>query len=215
MVVRQINTSTNSVALTFSISNDGSSATEVKSILQILSARDVHATFSIRGDWASAHPDLIKSIIAQGHQLINETYDHKSFTGVSDHQGPLTKAQRIDELTKAGAIVKQITGINMQPYYRPPYGDMDTGTPSTVEADAAQAGYTVAVLWSIDTRSWETNVTVGQMISAASAAKRGDVILFSVSATGGSKDISALPQIIDNLRAQNVGFGTVKQLVGK
>ena len=41
---------------------------------------------------------------------------------------PLSSTQRMEELTHAEQAVKAITGVDMQPYYRPPYGDIDTGT---------------------------------------------------------------------------------------
>ncbi len=215
IVVRRIDTNTNDVALTFSISNDPGSAAKVTAILQALKSRNVTASFGIAGDWASSNPDTVNAILAGGNQLINETYDSRSFTGRSDQTNGLNSAQRISELTRAGDIIKKISGVNMQPYYRPPYGDIDTGGSSTVEADAAKAGYTVAVLWSIDTRSWLSSQTVGQMISDASAAQAGDVILFSISPVGGDKDIQALPQVIENIQAHGLGFATVKELVGR
>ncbi len=215
MTVRRIDTTTNRVALTFSISNDPESATKVSQILRILSARNVHATFGLRGDWAKANPGLVKAIVSGGHQIINETYDHRSFTGVSQRTGPLPSADRVDELAQADRAVQQVSGYEMRPYYRPPFGDMELSDGTSIAPDAARAGYSVAVLWSIDTKSWSTAQSVGHMISDASAAQPGDIILFSITSAGASKDISALPQVIDNLQTRGRGFATIEELVGR
>lgn len=215
IAVKSVTTSARVVAITFSIGNDPSSAAKVTAILKTLRDRNVVASFGVPGNWAADHPDLVKSIVADGNQLIDETYDEKSFTGRSSSQAALTSAARIQELTKADQIFQQITGKSTRPYYRPPFGDIDLGPNSSVEKDAAKAGFTVAVLWSVDTRSWSASQTVGQMIATASAAKPGNIILFSVSTAGGDKDVSALPQIIDNLHSSGYEFATVGQLVGR
>ncbi len=215
LTVRRIDTTSNRVALTFSISNDPAAAGEVSQILRILHDRNVHATFGLRGDWAEQNPDAVKAIVASGDEIINETYDHRSFTGASQKTGPLTSDQRVEELVRADRAVKQVAGYDMSPYYRPPFGDMETSDGTSVAQDAARAGYSVAVLWSIDTKSWAASQSVGQMIADASAAQPGDIILFSITEAGNNKDVSALPQIVDNLQARGRGFATIKELVGR
>ncbi len=215
IAVKQIATNKNTVAITFSIGDDPTSVAKVESILALLSARNAVASFGVSGVWAEAHPDLIRQIVEGGNQLINETYDHTSFTGRSAPDSATSTAARVDELTRADQIFKQITGVSTAPYYRPPYGDIDSGANSSVERDAATAGYSVAVLWSIDTMSWSSSQTVGKMIASASKAKPGDIILFSIAPAGGDKDVSALPQVIDNLRSAGYTFATVKDLVGR
>jgi peptidoglycan/xylan/chitin deacetylase (PgdA/CDA1 family) len=215
LVVRRVTTDKPQVALTFSLASDVQAPAKLQTLLGILADQGVKATFGFRGDWAEAHPDLVRAIVAGGHQLIDETYDHQSFTGASTTGKPLTSAQRIDELKHDAQIIKQISGVDMEPYYRPPYGDVDTGDSTSVATDAAKAGYSVAVLWSIDTESWANGRTVNQMVTAAGKAQPGDVILFNITLAGGNKDAQALPQIITDLRAKGFAFVTVKQLVGR
>jgi len=215
IVVRRVTTDKPEVALTFSLASNDQTPARLQAILAILSEQNIHATFGFRGDWAEAHPDLVKAIVAGGHQLINQTYDSQSFTGASTTGKPLSSAQRIDELTHSAQVVKAITGVDMQPYYRPPYGDIDTGGGTSVATDAAQAGYSVAVLWSIDTESWAAGRTVAQMVAVAAKAQSGDIILFNITLAGGDKDAQSLPQIITTLRAKGLSFVTVKELVGR
>ena len=215
LTVRQITTDKRTVALTFSLASNDETPAKLRAILATLKQADIHATFGFRGDWAEANPDLVKEIVAGGHQLINATYDYQSFTGESTQSGPLSSTQVIEELTHDAQIIKQITGVDMAPYYRPPYGDTDTGDSTAVADAAAKAGYSVSVLWSIDTESWAEGRTVADMVASANKAEPGDIILFNITTAGGNKDVDALPQIIRDLGDKGFTFATVKELVGR
>src|SRR5579859_3770552 len=83
--------STHAVALTFDAGADRGYAAR---ILQTLEHERVHASFGMTGLWAIANPDLLRRMVRDGDQLINHTYDHRSFTGVSTKTLPLSAAQR-------------------------------------------------------------------------------------------------------------------------
>lgn len=215
LTVRQVSTDKRAVALTFSLASNDQTPAKLRAILATLKQANIHATFGFRGDWAEANPGLVKEIVAGGHQLINSTYDYQSFTGESTQSSPLSSSQVTEELTRDAQVIKQITGIDMAPYYRPPYGDTDTGNSTTVADAAAKAGYSVSVLWSIDTESWAEGRTVADMVASANKAEPGDIILFNITKAGGNKDEDALPRIIHDLRAKGFSFATVKELVGQ
>jgi peptidoglycan/xylan/chitin deacetylase (PgdA/CDA1 family) len=215
LTVRQVTTDKRAVALTFSLASNDETPAKLRAILAALKQANIHATFGFRGDWAEANPDLVKEIVAGGNQLINATYDYQSFSGESTQSGPLSDAQVTEELTHDAQVIKQITGVDMAPYYRPPYGDTDTGTSTAVADAAARAGYSVSVLWSIDTESWAEGRTVADMVASANKAEPGDIILFNITKAGGDKDVEALPQIIRDLRDKGFSFATVKDLVGR
>ncbi|HEX7103265.1 MAG TPA: protein kinase [Nitrolancea sp.] len=215
LTVRQVTTDKRAVALTFSLASNNETPAKLRAILAALKQANIHATFGFRGDWAEANPDLVKEIVAGGHQLINATYDYQSFTGESTQSGPLSSAQVAEELTRDAQVIKQITGVDMAPYYRPPYGDTDTRNSTAVADAAAKAGYSVSVLWSIDTESWAEGRTVSDMVASANKAEPGDIILFNITKAGGNKDVDALPQIIRDLRDKGFSFATVKELVGR
>jgi peptidoglycan/xylan/chitin deacetylase (PgdA/CDA1 family) len=215
LTVRQVTTEKKAVALTFSLASNDETAAKLQAILAVLKQSNIHATFGFRGDWAEAHPDLVKEIVADGHQLVNATYDYQSFTGESTQSGPLSSSAIIEELTRDAQVIKQITGVDMAPYYRPPYGDTDTGNSTAVADAAAKAGYSVSVLWSIDTESWAEGRTVADMVASANKAEPGDIILFNITKAGGNKDVDSLPQIIRDLGDKGFQFATVKELVGR
>jgi len=55
------------------------------------------------------------------------------------------------ELTDAAAILETLTGQRPVPYWRPPYGSIN----SAVIQAAASAGYTKTFMWDIDTVDWK------------------------------------------------------------
>src|SRR6202165_3678281 len=108
----------NAVALTFDAGADTGYAAQ---ILDTLSANGVRATFGMTGQWAERNPALLRRMVNEGHELINHTYDHGSFTGHLTHAPALTQAKRWDEVERTEAIVQEIAGVSTKPYFRPPY----------------------------------------------------------------------------------------------
>jgi hypothetical protein len=159
------------------------------------------------GSWAEQNPDLILRIVNEGHQLMNHTWTHRSFTGRSTPgTGPLTTAQRHDELIRTENIIRDIAGIEIRPYFRPPYGDYD----DSVLVDIAQLGYTVNVMWTVDTLGW--NGLSAAQINARVMADLGpgSNVLMHVGAA--AQDGPALPEMIRLIREQGYGFATVEEL---
>ncbi len=194
----------NPVALTFDCGADRGDA---PAILDYLKQQGIPATFGVTGLWAEQNPDLIRRMAAQGEQIVDHTYDHQSFTGLSTRTLPLSAAQIATELTRADAILQRLTGSSSRPYYRPPYGDE---SPDTLKAVAA-AGYNVDVRWTLDSLGWEG-------LSAAQIEERvqsnvapGAIILMHVGAA--SQDAVALPRVATDLRARGYHFVTITGLL--
>jgi peptidoglycan/xylan/chitin deacetylase (PgdA/CDA1 family) len=71
-----------SVALTF---DDGPSAW-TPLVLDLLREHEVRATFFVIGQRAREHPDLVKRIVAEGHELGSHTLTHPRLTEISDDE---------------------------------------------------------------------------------------------------------------------------------
>ena len=134
------------VALVF---ETGVGAGSVVEILAILREARVRASFAVTGLWAEAHPALLNAIAADGHAIINGTYSGRSFTGASTGARPLTSDERTLELQRTETTVYRLANRTTRPFFFPPHGDID----ASVLADVAAAGYTAAVLGSIDMRN--------------------------------------------------------------
>jgi peptidoglycan/xylan/chitin deacetylase (PgdA/CDA1 family) len=133
--IRQFQTTQPVIALTFDAGSDrGYAAT----ILDTLANKEVKVSFGLTGVWASQNPDLVQRMAREGHHLVNHSWDHSSFTGTSTGQPPLTSAERADQLKRTEDLIRSQAGVDLKPYFRPPYGDYD----DSVLADLAANGYT-------------------------------------------------------------------------
>ena len=119
------------VALTFDAGSDTGFTAQ---ILDVLARSSVPATFGITGKWAEANPDLVRRIAGAGHVLMNHTYDHRSFTGVSARPALLSAAERRADVERTEEIIRGLTGRTTRPWFRPPYGDYDASVNAVVGA---------------------------------------------------------------------------------
>ena len=198
------NTSRRMVALTFDAGSDAGSTGE---ILDVLRRENVRATFSVTGLWAEENRDLLLAITAAGHQIINHSYDHASFTGASTGAAALTAEQRALELSRTEVTVYHLSQRSTRPYFRPPYGDVD----ASVERDAAAAGYGTIVLWTVDTLGWDQASEDAIVERVLAKAEPGAI--YVMHAGSESQDAAALPRIIDGLRGQGYAFGAIEEVL--
>ena len=191
------------VALTFDAGADRGYAED---ILNVLFDEQVPGTFGLTGRWALSSPDLVERMAAEGHLVINHTFDHRSFTGLSDRLGGLSAEWRRSELLQADAVIAPLIGHTTCPWYRLPYGDGDR----RVVADVVPIGYTQQVGWTIDTLGWRGARVQDIVIRSLRLAVPNAVYVLHVSIT--SRDGPALPAIIAGLRERGYGFATVATL---
>jgi len=196
-------TATAQVALTFDAGADRGYAED---ILDLLHEQHISASFGITGLWAKANPELVRRMAADGHLIINHSFDHQSFTGVSDAKGVLSPARRRAELEQADALIAPLIGHSTRPWYRLPYGDDD----ARMAADLAPAGFTRKVGWTIDTLGWRGATAAEIVDRALRLAAPGAVYVLHVGHS--SQDGPALERIVTGLRGRGYGFATVESL---
>jgi peptidoglycan/xylan/chitin deacetylase (PgdA/CDA1 family) len=171
--------------------------------LDTLKAKGVKASFGMTGNWASANPDLVRRMVAEGHALINHSYSHPSFTGYSTGTPPLTFSERRYQLRAAESAVRSIAGVAMKPSFRPPYGDYDT----CVQAHLWKEGYRYNVMWSTDSGGWR-GIGQSQILqNVLNGLRPGAIYVFHVGSA--SQDGPALATIIDQIRGRGYCFATV------
>jgi peptidoglycan/xylan/chitin deacetylase (PgdA/CDA1 family) len=195
----------NAVALTFDAGADRGNAEQ---ILDTLRRYGVTASFGMTGQWAERNADLVQRLVRDGHQLINHTWSHRSFTGRSTSSRPLTQAERSAELERTESLLLGLVGRGGQPLFRPPYGDLDPG----VLQDTATAGYRYTVMWTVDSLGWNHLAAPAIVERCLSRAAPGAIYVFHVGAE--SADAEALGPIVEGLRARGFTFVTVSGLLG-
>jgi len=192
------------VALTFDAGADRGYAED---ILDNLRDQQVVATFGVTGRWAEVSPDLVQRMAAEGHMVINHTYDHRSFTGVSDKLGGLSADNRRAELEQADAILAPLIGHSPQPWWRLPYGDDD----ARVDGDVAPTGYTIKVGWTVDSLGWRGLAAPDIIARCLRLLQPNGIAIMHVGRE--SQDSLALPSVVDALREQGYGFVDIATLL--
>lgn len=187
------------VALTF---DDGPDTKYTEQILDILKKSNVVATFFVTGEHASAHPEVMKHIVAGGHEIGNHSWDHTNLTTLNEQQ----LAEQIDKTDQA---IEQFTG-QLPTLVRPPYGAL-----SKEVADYAEQSHRI-VCWSVDTRDWE-GISVERILDNVKKEVKPGAIILQHSAGGKkgnlSNTVAALPQVIHYLKEHGYELTTVTGLI--
>lgn len=194
------NTSEKVIALTIDDGSDGGNYTK---ILQVLDKHNVKATFFLTGQGAENHPQVVRNTVAKGHEIGNHSYNHPEFTKISI-------AQMKTQLSRTETIVKNITGKSTKPYFRAPYGTVNSNVLNTV----GNEGYKYTFHWTIDTLDWTGNSTTTIYNRVMNNLQPGAVVLMH---TGyGAKNTSAaLDKLIPAIKNKGYRFVTISQLMNQ
>lgn len=152
------------------------------------------------------HPELF--------ELGNHTVHHCDLVsggGGSPSSAPcrvrMTSAFIRAEFRDAERTLEGITGMPVNPYWRPPYGSHN----AFVRDVAASVGYTKSVMWNRDTIDWDPGTTTSQIVNrvVSPLPSNGTIVL---SHLGGYRTREALPRIVSTLRANGYTLTTVSDL---
>jgi peptidoglycan/xylan/chitin deacetylase (PgdA/CDA1 family) len=194
------------VALTFDAGADVGYAAD---ILDLLRDEGIHATFGMTGQWANDQPDLVRRMVAEGHQLINHTWDHASLTGANTGLPPMTPEQVTQELADTENIVRDLTGgYELRPYFRPPYGDYDEASLGYLYDN----GYYLSIWWTCDTHGWDGWGSQEIIDYCTTNISQHEILLLHVGAAAAG-DFEALPGLIDFFRDSGYEFVTIEQML--
>ena len=190
-------------ALTF---DDGPSLATA-TILDDLAAHEAKATFFVLGRQAERHPDLIRRMVDEGHQVANHGIDH----GILMFR---SAAHVREQLERTQHIVREICGdVRMSRYCRAPHGFRGPLTAfGAWRAGYRMVGWTTGVFDSDDPGA---DVIAARTIAAL---KPGAVILLH-DADGWDPEHSrdqtaeALPEVLSAARARGIDLVTLEELL--
>jgi peptidoglycan/xylan/chitin deacetylase (PgdA/CDA1 family) len=182
------------LALTF---DDGPHHTNTREILDILRREGARATFFVVGSRAETYPDLISRMAAEGHDVGNHTWEHRS----------LTKSSRSDALTSLQRTSDLVSGLTSKPcnIVRPPFGQ----TSSKVKEMLHSQGWH-EILWDSDSRDWENKNPDRILYRVMKSAGPGSIVLFHDIHPGAAV---MLPTMIRAFRANGYRFITISDLI--
>lgn len=185
------------VSFTF---DDGGSRANVIRILEVLKKHYMPATFFLVGEWIENNSDLVKLMSQEEYEVANHSYSHPRFS-------TLSREAIAKEISATEKVYKSITGKDMKPLFRPPYGDYNDNVKQVLK----QMNYKETVMWNVDTRDWsgksaeEISNIIFENINA------GSIVLFHLH---GAHTAEALERVIPPLKAQGFEFVKISELFG-
>ncbi|MCL7460438.1 polysaccharide deacetylase family protein [Micromonospora sp. MSM11] len=179
-------TGVRAVALTF---DDGPDPTWTPKVLDRLRAARVTATFCVVGKQARRHPDLVRRIVREGHQLCNHSWNHD----LDLARRPAAEIRR-DLLRTNAAIRAAVPGAKV-PFYRQPGGRWT----AEVVTVAKQLGMR-SLHWHVDPQDWgkPTAATIAKRVRAA--ARPGSIVLLHDGGGDRAATLAASPRLIADLK---------------
>lgn len=178
------------VALTF---DDGPFPQCTGSILDTLKSHDAAATFFVLGNRVADNADLLKRMVDEGHEIGNHSLSHKRLVGLS--------AEELDyQIEKTQILIESVTG-SRPAIMRPTYGSYN---------DELRRSVTLPmILWSIDTRDWESRNAVSVKEHVLDKVQDGDIILMHDIYMSTAK---AVEMIVPELKNRGYQIVTVSEL---
>ncbi|SCG47621.1 bifunctional polysaccharide deacetylase/glycosyltransferase family 2 protein [Micromonospora inositola] len=193
------------IALTF---DDGPDPRWTPQVLDVLRRNHAHATFFVVGARVDEHPELVRRILAEGHELGSHTFTHADLAAVPRWRARFELAWTRSAV--AGATGREVTLL------RPPFSsttDSLTGPQYQALRDAAGSGH-VGVLTDRDTRDWQRPGVPAIVRAASPQSGAGAVVLMHDGGGDRSQTVAALDQLLPRLTREGYRFTTVSAGIG-
>lgn len=122
--------------------DDGPHPEVTPAVLDVLAEDDVPATFFLLADPATRHPEIVREVLARGHEIGLHGRTHLRLS-----TAPWNAIT--DEISKAHAELEEVAGRPVK-FFRPPYGAHGIRSLYVTRARGMKT-----VLWSVDTDDWK------------------------------------------------------------
>jgi peptidoglycan/xylan/chitin deacetylase (PgdA/CDA1 family) len=151
--------------------DDGPDPEWTPRILDELARRGATATFFVLLTRTRAHPELLRRIVAEGHEIALHGADHRRLTSLADHEArTMLAAGRAELESSIGAPIR---------WYRPPYGALSPATWRAVR----RSGMT-PVLWTTSVLDGRDADHAERLARATSGIEPGAIVLAHDSRAG-------------------------------
>ncbi|WP_084463768.1 polysaccharide deacetylase family protein [Microtetraspora fusca] len=184
------------VALTF----HGSGSPELaEAALRAIEKAGGHATVLAVGTWLDQYPAMARRVLAGGHDLGNHTQHHLDISSLDE-----ASARR--EIEECAARLRALTG-SIGSWFRP--SAARTATP-LVRRLSARAGYPTCLSYDVDSLD-HTDPGPGAVVdNVLRAVRPGSVVSMHLGHQG---TVTALPRVLDGLRARGLRAVTTTELL--
>ncbi|MFJ3934053.1 MULTISPECIES: polysaccharide deacetylase family protein [unclassified Streptomyces] len=186
-----------SIVLTF---DDGPDPTWTPKVLDVLKKHRAHAVFFVTGTMASRHPDLVRRMVDEGHEVGLHTFNHPDLS--------LQSKSRIDwELSQNQLALVGAAGIRSS-LFRPPYSSFADAMDNAswpVTQYVGTLGY-ITVVNDTDTEDWR-RPGVGEIIRKATPEDgKGAIVLMHDSGGDRSQTVAALDRFLPAMKSEGYRF---------
>jgi len=157
----------------------------------------VKASFFVLGSWAQRYPQSVKSIFDAGHEVGSHSNTHADMTTLGEDE-------ILRQIRESSRKIHEITG---QPptIFRTPSGAYNNRVIALIEQEGLYP-----IQWDCDSLDYR-DLSADQMWERIDKKLQpGSILLFH---SGTKNTASALPQIIESIRAQGYEFEMVSQLI--
>ncbi|SMB94135.1 Peptidoglycan/xylan/chitin deacetylase, PgdA/CDA1 family [Desulfonispora thiosulfatigenes DSM 11270] len=171
----------------------------IPGMLDVLKEKNVKATFFITGRFADKFPDIIKTIVKEGHEIGNHGYSHP-------HPDQISVEENKNEILKTHNILKNFTDDDIN-LFAPPYGERGQNCLNACK----ELGYKT-ILWTADTVDWQVPApSVSTLVERVTGKKltNGAIILMHPKA----HTLEALPQIIETIEKKGYVLKKVSEIL--
>lgn len=169
-------------------------------ILRILRERDIKTTFFLVGFWIDAHPNMLKRIAAEGHEIGNHSTTHPNMATLNEEQIRI-------ELNTTQAKIERLALDRAVKLFRPPFGAYN----NRLIAVCNNLGFQV-IQWDVDSLDWKEYGVEHLYSQVTKKLRSGSIVLFRNNA----KYITqALPGILDNILERGYRIVPISELVYK
>ncbi len=182
------------LALTF---DDGPHHSHTRDILDTLRREGARATFFVVGSRAETYPDILSRMAAEGHEIGNHTWEHRS----------LARSQTAESLTslrRTNDLIAGITGRDCN-IVRPPFGHTSTRVKEMLHGQGWHE-----VMWDSDSRDWQNKNPDVILYRVMKSAGPGSIVLFHDIHPGAGQ---MLPTLIKAFKSQGYRFVTISELI--
>ncbi|MFI0117103.1 glycosyltransferase [Streptomyces globisporus] len=185
------------IVLTF---DDGPDPVWTPKVLDKLKEHDAHGVFFVTGNMAARHPDLVRRMVEEGHELGLHTFNHPDLSYQS--------TARIDwELSQNQLALAGAAGIRTS-IFRPPYSSfsdaMDNKSWPVTEYIGSR-GY-LTVVNDTDSEDWKRPGVPAIVERATPKNGKGAIILMHDSGGDRSQTVAALDTLLPDLKEKGYTF---------
>jgi peptidoglycan/xylan/chitin deacetylase (PgdA/CDA1 family) len=184
------------VALTF----DDGPGPYTEEILDILIGHRAPATFFPVGLAIDEYPDEVRREASAGFAIGDHTQGHVKMAG-------LPPAEQESQLLEQAADLRRL-GAPFPRLFRPPFGEYDANTLKLLRREKM-----LMVLWTVETADYERPGEGAILQHVLEEVHPGAIVLLHDGGGDRSETVTALPKVIEELRARGYRLVTVPQLV--